>query len=125
MPLSISLIMKPHKLLESNTFQLQRDLIYKQTNGVVMGPPVFPIAVNLFISHIESLILASNIRPLIWLRYIDEIFVIFKKTLLSNFSKHINTLSEHIKFTFEMKMNMANYLSSTVQLKGILVIVSI
>lgn len=62
----------------------------------------FPVSLsvtNLFMSHIEN-DFASAITPLVWLRCVDYIFVISKKTFLRNFYELINT-SSNIKVIFE------------------------
>lgn len=61
--------------------------------------PVSPSVTNLFMSHIEN-DFASAITPLVWLRYVDNIFVVSKKTFLRNFYELINT-SSNIKVIFE------------------------
>lgn len=61
-----------HTMPEFKTLTFEKTLS-KQKNGVVMGFTVSSIIVNLFMSHIVSRI---------WLRNVDDTFVLIKKTLL-------------------------------------------
>ena len=45
--------------------------------------------------------------PLIWLRYIDDIFIVLKKTEVVSFHKFINNIEESIKFTVEQEVDNA------------------
>lgn len=56
----------------------------KQT-GWQWGPPVSTIVANLFTSHMESDIFANDIKSQNWLRYMDDTFVVIKKTFLRTF----------------------------------------
>ena len=45
--------------------------------------------------------------PRIWLRYIDDTFVVLKKTEVVSFHKFINNIEESIKFTVEQEIDNA------------------
>ena len=45
--------------------------------------------------------------PRIWLRYIDDTFVVLKKTEVVSFHKFINIIEESIKFTVEQEVDNA------------------
>ncbi|OPX53823.1 reverse transcriptase domain-containing protein, partial [Oceanospirillum multiglobuliferum] len=50
---------------------------YKQTHGAAMGSPVSPIVANIYMESFEQQALSSAIHtPSIWLRYVDDTFVI-------------------------------------------------
>ena len=48
---------------------------------------------------------ASPLR--IWLRYIDDTFVVLKKTEVVSFHKFINNIEDSIKFTVEQEVGNA------------------
>lgn len=93
-PLSISLIMKSLRLCLNSTLLTFNGTLYKQTSRLAMGSSMYPIVANLFI-------FADNIKARIWLRFVDDTFVVIKKIHLRSFSKLISALSSHIKFTYE------------------------
>lgn len=95
------LIMKSPKLWINSTLFTLNETLYKQTNRLTMGSHVSQILVNLFLLHIESNIFDNNNKPRIGLRYVDDTFVVIKKTHLRCFSKLMITFSSHIKFTYE------------------------
>ena len=41
-------------------------------------------------------------RPRVWLRYFDDTFVVIKKQYLDEFTNHINSQNEYIKFTCDL-----------------------
>ena len=45
--------------------------------------------------------------PRIWLRYIDDTFVVLKKTEVISFYKFLNNIEESIKFTVEQEVDNA------------------
>ncbi|CAF0930575.1 unnamed protein product [Didymodactylos carnosus] len=56
------------------------DKIYIQVDGVATGSPSEPILADLFMYNIEyKLNKFSTNKPLVWIRYVDDIFCIFKK----------------------------------------------
>ncbi|XP_072036960.1 uncharacterized protein [Amphiura filiformis] len=69
-----------------------------------MGGPVSPTTCNLFMEQFESLALESAPHPpRVWLRYVDDTFVVIKRDHFSEFTEHINSQSDHIKFTSEVE----------------------
>ena len=75
---------------------------YIQLHGCAMGSPVSPIVVNLYMEHFEATALNALLAPpRIWLRYVDDTFVILNKDQTISFFDHINSVDSHIKFTQE------------------------
>lgn len=72
--------------------------IYTQTNGVSMGNSLGPCFSNYYTSHVENTIFIQVHKPKIYIRYIDDIFI------LANNIKEIGTL----KTTFE-KNSVLNF----------------
>ncbi|XP_072022914.1 uncharacterized protein [Amphiura filiformis] len=56
-----------------------------------MGSPVSPIVVNLCIESFEQQALQSypGVKPRLWLRFVDDTFVIIERTELEGFFQHI------------------------------------
>ncbi|CAF4471468.1 unnamed protein product, partial [Didymodactylos carnosus] len=71
-----------------------------------MGSPLAPIMANRFMNELENEIekYRSN-KPDIYLRYVDDIFVIIHGTQkdIFNFVKWMNKLDPSIKFTVEVQ----------------------
>ena len=70
-----------------------------------MGSSLSPILANLFLEYFETELM-NNVqnKPLLWVRYVDDVFAV-----LDNETDHLalldelNSLSQTIKFTFEME----------------------
>ena len=70
--------------------------------GRTMGSACSPVIANLFIGRFEHQALSSVTNPpKIWLRYVDDSFLILKKEQVDNFTSHKNQIDLNIKFTTE------------------------
>ena len=83
---------------------------YKQKFGVAMGSPLSPILANLCMEFIESEILENcpaHLKPIVWLRYVDDIFIIFKGTeeQFNEFFNYVNSFLPSIQFTVEYEVD--------------------
>ena len=81
-------------VLKSNVFRFNKQL-YKQIKGTAMGTPMAVNYANLFLDKLETEMLReyekkTKLRPLIWMRYIDDIFFIW--------TNGEDTLTDFIKF---------------------------
>ena len=77
--------------------------LYRQTQGTAMGTRMAPSYANIFMKYIEmQLIDTSPKKPKIWLRFIDDIFMILGhgRHELENFKHLVNNLHPTIKFSF-------------------------
>nr|CAX83713.1 reverse transcriptase [Schistosoma japonicum] len=103
-PLEPSEIIKCLSLcLNSTLFKFRGDL-YKQTEGVAMGSPVSPIVANLFMHSLETNALSKCVYPpKLWLRYVDDTFIITKRDALDELFENVNSISNKIKFTKEIE----------------------
>ena len=68
-------------VLKSNAFRFGT-AIYHQVMGTAMGTPMAPNYANIFMTKfetelIESYYQSTGVKPLIWFRYIDDIFFIW------------------------------------------------
>ncbi|XP_058045388.1 P2Y purinoceptor 1 isoform X3 [Ahaetulla prasina] len=73
-----------------------------------MGSPLSPVIANLYMEHFETQALEkSDHKPKLWLRYVDDTFIIWPhgKEKLDNFLTHLNSLHPKIQFTMETEVN--------------------
>ena len=78
-----------------------------------MGSPLSPIVANLYMEHLEQIALqTASLSPRLWLRYVDDTFVIWLhgQEELEHFHEHLNMQHQNIKFTVEVEED--NKLSS-------------
>lgn len=69
-----------------------------------MGSPLSPILANLYMEFFEETALKSTETvPSLWLRYVDDTFVIWPhgEDTLPGFLKHLNSIQSSIQFTME------------------------
>ena len=106
--LNINEIMNGLDLCLDNTYLCFRKTFYRQIFGVAMGSPISVIVANLVMESIENKMLKDFASPpRIWLRYIDDTFVVLKKTEVASFHKFINNIKNSIKFTVEQEVEKA------------------
>lgn len=83
-----------------------------------MGTKCAPCYANLFMGKFEETYIYPRIKKLcqLYLRYIDDIFVIWKGTKkeFQNFVKELNRCHPTIKFDFEICETEVNFLDTTV-----------
>ena len=91
-----------------NTYLCFHKTFYRQIFGVAMDSPICVIVANLVMKWIENKMLNDFASPpCIWLCYIDDTFVVFKKTEVVSFHKFINNIEVSIKFTIKQKVENA------------------
>ena len=84
----------------TTTYCKFRGQLYQQDHGCAMGLPVSPIIANLYMENFEWEALKSAKQPpRVWMRYVDDTFVVIKKDFAQEFTDHINSLNPNIKFT--------------------------
>ncbi|KAK3730655.1 hypothetical protein QZH41_007939 [Actinostola sp. cb2023] len=86
-----------------------------------MGTRMAPSYANLFMSHLESLLLEhppGNLLPLVWKRYIDDIFILWThgSSTLQTFLNHINAFHPTIKFTYTTSPSSINFLDTRIHI---------
>ena len=92
---------------------------YLQVGGTAMGTKVAPSLANLFMAHFEEqYVYQYPTRSTIWLRYIDDIFLIWEhgQESLNTFLDYLNSCHDTIKFTAEQSPTSVNFLDTTVHL---------
>ncbi|PIK56435.1 hypothetical protein BSL78_06679 [Apostichopus japonicus] len=105
------------QVLTKNNFTFM-DKHYLQRHGTAMGTRMAPSYACLFMSSLEERMLSTApCRPLIWWRYIDDIFFIWTsdEDSLLTFINHINSFHSTIKFTSDYSHQQVNFLDVTVR----------
>ena len=100
-------IMEMITVCVTNTyFQFGSDF-YKQKKGMAMGSPLSPVLCNIFMEQLEEKAISSfKTKPLVWKRYVDDIFFIWPgdEHSIKTFHDHLNTQDQDIKFTIELEV---------------------
>ena len=99
-------------VLKNNNFEFDGQHIL-QKRGTGIGTRMAPAYANLFMHDLESRLLdLASVKPYLWLRYIDDIFMIWTagEQLLLEFLQWINRLHDTIKFTWDSSKWNINYL---------------
>ena len=70
-----------------------------------MGSPVSSVVANLFMERFEEGALQDAIafQPRIWRRYVDDVFSIVLRSMVSKLLLHLNGMDENIRFTTEQE----------------------
>ena len=101
-PLSIPNIMSLLRFCLKSTFFTFKCTFYEQVKGAAMGSSLSQIVANLFIEDFETGALSSSPNPpRIWLRFVNDTFVIHKAEHTQQFLSHLNSLDPNIQFTTE------------------------
>ncbi|XP_046393594.1 uncharacterized protein LOC124161325 [Ischnura elegans] len=104
-----------------NSFFLWNGCYYEQTEGAAMGSPLSPVVANLFMEKFEKEALEScEKKPKLWLRYVDDTFVIWPHGVqeLQVFLRHLNSQHHGIQFTMDMEKEQSlNFLDVLVTKK--------
>lgn len=77
--------------------------MYDQIDGVAMGSPLAPILANIFMGfHEKRWPESSSIKPIVYKRYVDDIFAVFSNELEADeFLRYLNSQHSNIQFTVE------------------------
>ncbi|XP_072048770.1 uncharacterized protein [Amphiura filiformis] len=106
--------------LTQNNFELAGKH-YIQVLGTAIGTRMAPSGACLFMGRLEENFLSvATKKPLIWLRYIDDVFLIWThgEEELDKFIAHCNTRHPTIKFTAERSCNSISFLDVMVGLQN-------
>ena len=99
-------------VLRNNNFEFNENH-YLQTLGTAIGTKMAPSYANLFMDRLERRLLSqAQVKPYIWLRYIDDVFMVWTGTELEllEFLNYINEAHDTIKFTWDWSRERINYL---------------
>ncbi len=115
-PSNLHLVHMLKMVLTMNNFEFNGEH-YLQVGGTAMGTKVAPSFANCFMGEFEKQYVETHpIKPLIWLRYIDDIFAIFdhNEPTVQGFINDLNQCHHSIKFTAEVSNTSVNFLDTTV-----------
>ena len=97
------------ELTVTNAFFIFNFGLYKQIGGLGMGQPLGPTFANIFMCFHEPNLLEqcpSEFAPILYKRYIDDTFVLFKgKAHVHLFLNYLNSQHTSINFTMELENN--------------------
>ena len=113
------LIQLLEKVLKCNNFDFDGKH-YLQIGGTAMGTKVAPAYANTFMGWFEGTHVYTNrIQPLLWKRFIDDIFVIWPHGYekLQLFIHHLNTCMTSIKLEAETSRDEVHFLDVTIKLQ--------
>ena len=103
-------------VLKNNVFQFDGH-VFTQLCGIAMGTKLAPALATIYIGDLEeTFIEGRDIKPDLWVRYIDDVFMIWSHTRgeLDTFLRELNTRRERIKFTAEVQTQSCNFLDLTI-----------
>ena len=99
-------------VLKNNYFQFL-DKAFKQKRNTAIGTKFSPPYSILFMADLEKRLLSdTDLKPYIWWRYIDDIFLIWEhvEESLKLFLEKINSIHPTIKFTEDWSYSSVNFL---------------
>ena len=98
--MSISQIIILLEFCLKNIYFLFQGGIFKQVHGVTMGSSISPLIVNLFLEEVKVKAISSVPHSShLWLRYVDDTFVIQQAEQCYQIHQHINYLDPYIHYT--------------------------
>ena len=106
-------------VLDNNYFEFDNKF-YRQTLGTAIGTKFAPAFANLFMTRLEERLLKESADlPLVWMRFIDDVFFIWThgEEKLDSFVNFLNSSHDTIKFTSEHSSNSINFLDVKVSVK--------
>ncbi len=112
-------------VLSHNYFEFN-DQLFLQCHGLAMGTKMAPNLANIFMDNFERLFLSqSSLSPVVWYRFIDDIFMIWShgRDSLDNFLSTLNSFhatigADTIKFSHEISDTSIPFLDVTVSLQN-------
>ena len=103
-------------ILKENSFHFNGKH-FLQTHGIGMGTKMAVASSVIFMAHVEKQLLLSSLhKPIIWKRFIDNIFSVWtsSKQEIDSFIDFANRFHTTIKFTCEMSSEHAVFLDTEV-----------
>ena len=85
----------------TNTYFLFQGKYYEQVQGAAMGSPISCLIANILMEDFEVKALSSPNTPTLWLRFVDDTFVINKAEHSQALLQHINSQGPLIQITVE------------------------
>nr|VZH97033.1 unnamed protein product [Spirometra erinaceieuropaei] len=88
-------------LKTSFTFNVQ---VYEQKKGTPMGSPLSGLIADAVLQRFEQQVFSSY-PPKFWARYVDDTFVVIKRSEVKTFKALLNSVFPDIRFTMEEEVN--------------------
>ena len=107
-------------ILEHNYYSFS-DNFYLQTKGTAMGTRMAPQYAIIFMADLEEKVLnQTHNQPRLYLRYIDDIFMIWThgEESLKLFHEKLNKEDPNIKLTLEYSQSQVHFLDTTITIKN-------
>ena len=105
-------------VLKNNFFEFDSK-VKKQISGTAIGTKFVLPYVYIFMDKVEIDVLETQaVKPLVWLRYIDDIFFIWNESeeKLEEFLESRNNFHLNLEFTSEKSKKSVNFLDVTVSM---------
>ncbi|BHF83967.1 hypothetical protein SprV_0902711600 [Sparganum proliferum] len=100
------------------TFFTFNGAVYEQVKGTPMGSPLSSLIAEAVLQRLEALAF-DHYRPRLWVRYVDDTFVIINRDKIGEFTQHLNSIFPDIQFTMEEEKDcQLPFLDVLVQRKG-------
>ena len=106
-------------ILKNNDFEFNNE-VYLQTCGCPMGKIIGPAAANIYLIDFDEAALNDfKIKPEVFFRYLDDIFLLWNGTLeeLKEYETFLNSLIPGIKITLEANLHAINFLDINIYKK--------
>ena len=82
------------------------NLMYRQIDGVAMGSPLGPILATIFVGYHEKSLLDKVSKPIVYFRYVDDIFACFSsEDECEEFAHQLNAMHQSLQFTCEKEVD--------------------
>ncbi|VDL87955.1 unnamed protein product [Schistocephalus solidus] len=78
--------------------------VYEQIEGTPMGLPLSGFIAEAVLQKLETVVF-TNHRPILWVRYVDDTFVVRKREMVAEFHALQNSIYPDIQFTMEAEVN--------------------
>ncbi|XP_073193192.1 uncharacterized protein [Lepidochelys kempii] len=98
------------------------DNVYLQVSGTAMGTHMVPQYANIFKADLEQCFLSSRpLMPLLYLRYIDDLFIIWThgKEALEEFHHDFNNFHSTINFSLDQSTQEIHFVDTTVLISDV------
>ena len=112
-----TIILLLSEVLTKNNFEFDGKN-YLQIGGTAMGTRLAPSYANIFMGELETKTIQSyDKEPLLWVRFIDDIFSIWThgEAELHKYHDHLNSYHENIKYTMEHSYEKITFLDTWVK----------
>ena len=109
-----------HMILSTNYFMFD-DQYYLQISGTAMGTRFAPSYADIYMAEVEEhYIMTQEYKPSLFLRYLDDIFLIWEHgdKLLNAFISGLNRIHTRLKFTATISTTNVAFLDLDVYIEG-------